>query len=314
MIRSYMNQIELSEELKSNLIDYLTKIDERVGSPNTLKSYGNVISRIFKNYTILDRETAKEMLKRWNKKTKIRAVFSKINEYFDYADIDYTIKIPKTKRAERHLPDIISREELEKVLSNIPKEARLIVSCIFNIGAGLRISEVINLKWEDISWEEWSLDNKTLTAKIKNSKRNKDRIVPIPHFTCAELYDYAKEIGNLNDEGFPKSGYIFDFGSNSFKHQLKILEPEQWRYEYTLHSYDFIRHNIINKYFKKISNKKITAHSLRHSRASELYNKYKVELPTIQKWLGHTDIATTMIYVHLSSDDDKKIMEKVGGV
>jgi len=309
-----MDKIELSDELKLDLLDYLVKIDERVGSPNTLRSYGNVINRIFDAYEYLDNKNAKEMLKKWNKKTKIRAVFSKLNEYFDYSDIDFTIKIPKTKRAERHLPDILIREELEQVLNNMPKEARLIISCIFNIGAGLRISEVINLKWQDISWNEWSLENKTLTAKIRNSKRNKDRIVPIPHFTCAELYEYAKEIGNLTEEGFPKNGYIFNFGSETFKTQLRIIEPAQWKYEYTLHAYDFIRHNIINRYFKKISNKRITAHSLRHSRASELYNKYKVKLPTIQKWLGHSDIATTMIYVHLSSDDDKEIMEKVGGV
>jgi len=309
-----MQSISLSNDLKDDLIDYIINIDGRISSYNTIKSYGNIISRIFKSYKILDKETCNQMLKKWNKTTKIRAVFSKMNEYFDYKDIDFRIKIPKNPRNVRHIPDIINREELKNVISDIPKEAKLIISCIFNIGAGLRISELINLRWEDISWQDWSLENKTINVKIKNSKRNKDRIVQIPHFTTAELYEYAKEVEKINSDGMPFGGRIFDFGSNSFKKQLKLLDPILWKSEYNLHAYDFIRHNIINRYFKSFKDRHITAHSLRHARASELYNKYKIPIAKIQQWLGHSDISTTMIYIHLATDEDKKIMESIGGV
>ncbi len=296
-------------------MDYMVNLDERITSINTIESYGNVINRIFKCYNILNRDTSKQMLKRWNKKTKIRAVFAKINEYFNYNDIDYSIRLPRNPRRSRHIPDIINRKELKEIIDTMnTKEEKLMVSCLFNIGAGLRISELINLKWLDISWQNWSEDNKTLDVKIRKSKRNNDRIVPIPHFTLAELYEYAKDIDILNPNGIPSGGRIFDFGSDTYKKELKLLDSKRWEYEYTLHVYDSIRHNIINKYFKILKGRHITAHSLRHSRASELYNVFKVPIAKIQQWLGHKDITTTMIYIHMANEDDIKIMEKVGGV
>lgn len=309
-----MEEISLTNELKNDLIDYIVKIDERITSPNTIRSYANILGRIFKQHKVLNRESINEMLKKWNKTTKIKAVFSKMNEYFYYNNIDFTIKVPKNKRKERHLPDVISREQLLDVIKDMPTVVKLMMSCIFNIGAGLRISELINLEWKNIDWENWGLENKTLSVKILKSKRGNDRIVPIPHFTASELYSYAEEIGCLNNDGVPCGGRIFDFDGNSFKQELKLLDREQWEYEYVVHSYDFIRHNIINRYFKKIKNKHITAHSLRHSRASELYNIHKVPIAKIQQWLGHKDIGTTMIYIHLTTKEDSKIMEKVGGV
>lgn len=309
-----MDEIPLTDELKKEIIDYIINIDGGVTSKNTIDSYCNILDRIFGSYKVLSKESSKQMLKRWNKKTKIRAVLNKINEFLDYNSIDYTIKLPKTRRNPRKIPDIISRKQLKEVLETMPPIGKLIISCIFNIGAGLRISEVINLEWGDIDWDSWSLENKTISCKIRNSKRGKDRIVPIPHFTTAELYEYAKEIDKLDNDGIPTGGKIFDFGSFTFKKDLKILDREQWEHEYVIHSYDFIRHNIINRYFKSIKNKHITAHSLRHSRASELYNKFNVPIARIKEWLGHSDISTTMIYVHLATEEDSKIMEKVGGV
>ena len=309
-----MDEIPLTDDLKQEVIDYIINIDGGVTSKNTIASYSNMLDRIFKSYKVLDKQSSKQMLKRWNKKTKIRAVLAKLNDFFDYNDINYNTKLPKSERNPRHIPDIISRDELKKVLENIPEIGKLIISCIFNIGAGLRISEVINLEWKDIDWSSWSLENKTITCKIRNSKRGKDRIVPIPHFTTSDLYEYAKDIGKLDEEGVPTGGKIFDFGSSTFNTQLKILDKEQWEYQYVIHSYDFIRYNIINRYFNKIKNKHITAHSLRHSRASELFNNYNIPIAKIQAWLGHSDISTTMIYVHLATEEDSKIMEEVGGV
>lgn len=189
-----MDEMALTDELKSDFIDYMVNLDGNITSRKTIKSYGNVTVRIFSKYKVLNKDTAKEMLKRWGKKTKIRAVLCKMNDYFSYNDINYTIKLPKSKRIPRKIPDILTREELEKVLDTCQKEERLILSCIFNFGAGLRISELINLRWENIDWDNWSLENKTITAKIKESKGGKSRVIPVPHFTIAELYEYCKDV------------------------------------------------------------------------------------------------------------------------
>jgi len=306
-------KIDLTPDSRQDFINYLTKIDGSINSYSTIESYMTSINNIWKNYKELTPETSKQMLIRWNKNTKIRAVLNKLNQFFDYNNIDYLIKIPRSKRAPKKLPDILGREELRDLIKDIPKQARLIIECIFNIGAGLRISEVINLNWEDIDWRNWSQENKIIDVKIRNSKRGKDRIVPIPSFTAAELYEYAKDIDKINEDGYPYGGTIFDLGSKTFKQELKILDEKLWKYEYTRHAYHFIKYNLINRYFRKLTGRHITAHSLRHARASELY-KLGVPITKIQQWLGHTDISTTMIYVHLGSSEDKKIMEEVGGV
>jgi integrase/recombinase XerD len=309
-----MDEIALTDELKSDFIDYMVNLDGSITSRKTIKSYGSVTVRIFSKYKVLNKDTTKEMLKRWGKKTKIRAVLAKLNEYFAYNNIDYIIRLPKSSRTPRKIPDILSRQELTKVLDTCQKEERLIISCIFNFGAGLRISELINLRWEDIDWDNWSLENKTITAKIKESKGGKSRIVPVPDFTIAELYTYCQEIDNLDSEGKPKNGLIFDFGTATYNPKLKILDEEEWKAKYEEMAYDFIRHNVINKRFKHLTNKHITAHSLRHSRATELYEDHSIPLTTIQKWLGHSDISTTMFYLHLSTKEDTKLMETAGGV
>jgi len=309
-----MEEIALDNQLKSDLIDYIVSLDESVKSRNTVKSYGAVINNVFKSYKVLNKDTTKQMLKRWGKRTKIRAVLAKINEYFLYNDINYIIRLPKSKRSQRKIPDIISREQLKEVLDKCQPEERLILSCIFNFGAGLRISELINLRWENIDWSMWDENNKIISAKIVDSKGGKSREVPIPHFTLAELYEYAQKIGHIDENGIPKKGRIFDFGSEGYKKELKLLNPDEWESKYEEKAYDFIRHNIINRRFKSIPNKHITAHSLRHSRASELYNKHNVPIAKIQQWLGHSDISTTMIYVHISTEKDSKLMEEVGGV
>jgi len=67
------------------------------------------------------------------------------------------------------------------------------------------------------------------------------------------------------------------------------------------------------KSIKKI-NKNITPHSLRHSRATELLTEHKVTIEKIKDWLGHDDISTTMIYLHMGNQDDKELMGRIGGV
>jgi integrase len=314
MIKGFMDELPLTDELKADILNYITHIDGRINSQNTIRSYANILDRMFKKFKVLSHETSKQMIVQWNKKTKIRAVLNKINEYLDYNSINFSVKIPKSIRKDRNIPDILTREELLEVVKKMQPVEKLIISCIFNIGAGLRISELINLSWEDIDWQLLSIENKTITAVIRHSKRDRSRVVPIPHFTTAELYEYAESIGHIGEDGYPQKGKIFDFGRDSFKTELRVLEPKKWENEYIIHAYDYIRHNIIRRYFKSVGNKNITAHSLRHSRASELYNVYNIPIPKIQAWLGHKDISTTMIYVHLANKEDKKLMETIGGI
>ena len=288
--------------------------DERITSKHTLKSYKNIADKIFDKYDTISKENVRKMMKRYAKKTNLKSMLKKLNEFFLEYDIDYHIRLRKGKRKVRKIPDILSKKELKEILNNMPRVYSMMISCIYNIGAGLRISELINLEWDDIRWDQLSLDNPIIDVLIKNSKGGKSRIVPMAKESALSLIEYASEVDAIGNSGFPEGSRIFDFGEDDYKKDLKIIDIEEWKFQYVTHAYDWILYNIFSKYFKVISNKKITPHSLRHSRATELLVKHKVTIEKISKWLGHADISTTMIYLHFESSGDKELMVKIGGV
>lgn len=308
-----MENVPLNDKLKANFYSFL-ETDERITSLHTIKSYKLIANIVFEKYDSISRENVRAIIKKYGKKTKVKAMLTKLNELFLDYDIDYNIRFRKGKKPPRKIPDIISKKELIAILDTMPNVYRMMISCIYNIGAGLRISELINLEWNDISWDQLTLDNPIIEVLIKNSKRGKSRVVPMAKESAISLINYANEVGVIGHTGYPEGGRIFDFGEDSFKKDLKIVNDREWEWEYVCHAYNWIRHNVFMKYFKSVTNKNITAHSLRHSRATELLVEHNVPIEKIKDWLGHSDISTTMIYLHMSSKDDRKLMGKIGGV
>lgn len=100
----------------------------------------------------------------------------------------------KFAKRSKKLPIVLSREEIRKIIESIrnPKH-KLIISLAY--GAGLRISEVVNLKVKDVNLEE-------LTIHLKDAKGKNDRITIIPEkikidlqnlITCKSPNDYVFE-------------------------------------------------------------------------------------------------------------------------
>jgi len=308
-----MENVALNDELKLKFYSFI-ETDPRITSLHTLKSYKFIADKVFKNYDYISKDSIRLILKRYGKSTNIKAMLTKLNEFFLEYDIDYTIRFRKGKRPPRKIPDILTKEELKNVLNTMPKVYSMMISCMYNIGAGLRISELINLEWSDIRWEQLTLENHIIEVLIKNSKGGKSRIVPMAKESALSLLDYAQEVGMIGIEGFPEGGRIFNFGESQYKKNLKIIDKTTWEFKYESHAYDWIRYNIFKRYFKNISNRNITPHSIRHSRATELLVVHSVSIEKIKDWLGHSDISTTMIYLHMSSKNDRELMGKIGGV
>ncbi|MEK6932876.1 MAG: tyrosine-type recombinase/integrase [Nanoarchaeota archaeon] len=165
------------------------------------------------------------------------------------------------------LPIILSRGELKKLFSSIyNKKHRLIIQFIYS--SGLRVSEIINLKIQDLEL------NKSY-GFVRNGKGNKDRI-----FIVAETL--KEDIKNLIEkEKLKTEDYLFNTNRKS---------------KYNIRSIQQIIKNAV-----KIAgvNKKISPHTLRHSFATHLIeNGYSVS--EIQALLGHKSPETTMIYLHAS--------------
>jgi site-specific recombinase XerD len=178
------------------------------------------------------------------------------------------IALPSLKQ-DTKLPVILNRSEL-KELFNAPSllKQRIVLTLIYS--AGLRGQEVINLKIADVDFER-------KTIHIRQSKYKKDRIVPLSNYMAKGLKIYLKA----------ENPHIWLFNGK---------EPDG-RYSVRGLSWVF-RENL-----KKTSiTKRVNLHSLRHSYATHLLED-GLNIVTVKELLGHAEIATTMIYLHVAQCD-----------
>ena len=175
------------------------------------------------------------------------------------------IALPSLKQ-DTKLPVILNQSELKELFA-VPKllKHRIVLTLIYS--AGLRGQEVINLKISDIDFER-------KTIHIRQSKYKKDRIVPLSNVMIVGLRKYlAAENPHI---------WLFNGKEPDGRYSVKGLS---W----------VLRENI-----KKTSiTKEVNLHSLRHSYATHLLED-GLNIVTVKELLGHADITTTMIYLHVA--------------
>ena len=192
--------------------------------------------------------------------------------YLNILNKDITLTIKRPKR-ERKIPAVLTKEETKKLLDTLPtKKSKLMVSLIY--AAGFRVSELINLKVNDLNFEE-------MIGHVRQAKGKKDRIFNIPHFLLKKLKKQVEKQKELNQE------YLF----TGPKGKLTDRNIQK----------------IVRKAAKKAKiNKEVHPHTLRHSFATHLLEN-GVDIRKIQELLGHADLSTTQIYTHISTEELKKI-------
>jgi len=177
--------------------------------------------------------------------------------------------IPNVKR-EKKLPIILSKEEIESMIKSTKNiNHRLIIQVGYS--AGLRVSEIINLKWEDI---DFNRD----TIHIKRAKGKKDRIVMLS-------LKVKESLMNLTPN---TEGYVF-LTNRGGKYTQRTIQKI-----------------IKNAAMKAGIRKNITPHTLRHSFATHLLEN-GTDIRYIRDLLGHSDISTTLIYTKVSNRALSKI-------
>ena len=178
------------------------------------------------------------------------------------------IALPSIKH-DTKLPVILNRQELKELFAapTLLKQ-RIVLALIYS--AGLRGQEVINLKISDID-----LERKTI--HIRQSKYKKDRIVPLAESMAVGLLKYlAAENPHV---------WLFNGKEPDGRYSVKGLS---W---------------VMRENLKKTSiTKEVSLHSLRHSYATHLLEQ-GVNIVTLKELLGHADITTTMIYLHIAQCD-----------
>lgn len=168
----------------------------------------------------------------------------------------------KRPRSEKKLPKVIDSELILSKLDSIENlKHKTILTLTYSVG--LRVSEVVNLKIEDI-------DSTRMLIHIKNAKGRKDRIVPLSQNVLELLRKYYKE--------YKPTEYLFN-GQNSRQYSIGSCQ------------------NIYKKYIDSNS----SIHCLRHSSATTLLEN-GTDVRIIQKILGHSNVKTTEIYTHVSKN------------
>lgn len=197
----------------------------------------------------------------------IRFLFEEVLHKNVHLDIKYS-KIPK------RLPIVLSKEEIKRLFNAIKNEKhRLMIEFMYS--AGLRVSELINMKIKDMNF-----DNNY--GFVRGGKGNKDRI-----FIIAE--NLKKRIRELiRKESLEKEDGLFLTNKRKKYSSATITE-------------------IIKKAIELAGiDKKVHPHTLRHSFATHLIED-GVSVSEVQALLGHKSPETTFIYLHTSSPQMIKV-------
>ncbi len=186
---------------------------------------------------------------------------------------DFTVYIPRAKK-DKKLPVILNTGEIIKLLSGIDNlKHKLLISIIYS--AGLRVSEAVKLKIED-------LDRERKQIFIRKAKGNKDRITILSDIILSLMDDYTKHYNTL----------IWLFPSYDINSHITIRTAEKV---------------FENAVIKTGINKKCSIHCLRHSFATHLLEN-GTDIRYIQTFLGHKSLKTTEIYTHISKNIVKNII------
>jgi integrase/recombinase XerD len=175
------------------------------------------------------------------------------------------IDLPEIKK-ESKLPVILNSGELRQLfIAPLLLKHRIVLMIIYS--AGLRSMEAVNLKLSDIDFER-------KTIHIRQSKYKKDRIVPLSDYMSKGLQKYISQ----------ERPHVWLFNGKKSDGPYNVAGIS----------------SIMRSALKKTDiQKEVSTHSLRHSYATHLLED-GVNIVTIKELLGHANITTTMVYLHVA--------------
>ena len=194
---------------------------------------------------------------------------------------DY-LELPKTRKS---LPKYLTEEDVTTLINEAQKKnMRLYTLLEVLYASGMRVSELVGLPLSAITKETKRL--------YIIGKGNKERIVPLNNRAYAAIEKWLQYREDEMRPGakskwlFPSSSKLGHLTRDGFFKELKKLALESG-----------------------LDPQKVSPHVFRHSFASHLI-AHDADLRSVQKMLGHSDIATTEIYTHILQDRLKKVVEK----
>ena len=224
------------------------------------------------------------------------------------------LKIPldnfdfKHARIGKRLPVVLSRDETQKIISNLQGEFHLMASILY--GGGLRLSECLNLRVKDI---DFSLNE----IIVRGGKGDNDRRTILPGLTVLQLNRQIEKARLRLEEYMLLTGFR---GASMpeglerkypnapkelawqyiFPARKPAIDPRSGRLKQHYRHESFLQKAVKNAVSKSKIKKNASCHTFRHSFATHLLED-GYDIRTVQELLGHKDVRSTMIYTHVLS-------------
>ena len=245
-------------------------------APNTIKSYSSVLNAFLNDPTVNTKAINAQTIQDYIHKKIIveelsislqKQIIGAINLFYrELYDKNIGIDYLYPDRKIQQLPTVFSQEEIQKLLGCLKNiKHKTVLTCIYS--AGLRVSEVVQLRRHDINTSQ-------MTINIQGIKGYRDREVMLSEKLLTLLNSY-----------------------------YKVYAPQYWLFEgpqgksYTTTSIQ----KVFRKALKKANiPKKASVQTLRHSFATHLLEQ-GIDIRHVQEFLGHNSIKTTQRYVYLAN-------------
>lgn len=278
--------------MKIIIDEFIDNLKARQATENTLASYERDIIQ-FSDYfekqgkkifdlTKADMQEYVEHLKENNKSNStISRSAASVKAFYKYllskglAEENIAIKVDAPK-VDRKDPLILSSNEIEKLLeqpdTNELKGQRDKAMLEILYATGIRVTELISLKLEDVNLSG---------GYIKVKKKNNERHIPLGNLSLKCLKEYINKVRPLLIKTEEEKTLFINTNGK------KMTRQGYWK---------------ILKQYKEEANidKDITPHTIRHSFAVHMLEN-GAEIKTVQELLGHTDVASTLMYTQMSN-------------
>ena len=254
-----------------------------------LEKYEEYLTEHHIDYKTIDKQQIWEYLKYLDQlsfaSTSIARHITAIRSFYEYLVEEQVLeknifKLIQNPKLKRKLPNTLNNEELRKLLDfqdlKTPRDYEQ--RCIFELlyASGMRVSELANIKLQDI-------DQKERSIKVLG-KGKKERIVYYGEYASIALKEYLEVRSELLKE---PTDYLL---LNTKGQQLKRASIEQ----------------MVSKRVEEIAlPRHISPHTLRHTFATHFLEN-GADIRTVQEMLGHEQLSTTQIYTHLSKEHLRK--------
>ena len=208
-------------------------------------------------------------------------------------------------KPKRHLPCVLTVDEVDRVLAELKDVPALIGQLLY--GSGLRLMEALRLRVKDVDFDNGQI-------VVRDGKGEKDRVTVLPELVRESLLEHLRGVWRLHQHDLRAGG-----GRVQLPYALAVKYPNadrEWCWQFVFpaaglsqdpRSDAIRRHHLHETSMQRAMTdavrrsgvaKPASCHTLRHSFATHLLESDH-DIRTVQELLGHSDVATTMIYTHV---------------